>query len=183
MFVTEAGALLRQGDLCYSWPFPRWQLNEYKVAGKPSGALTDAVVHVLNNGDALPALLCSHDCDVENPRDRMGLLLAPVLPWPFPDVGDDHSLDLRNSVGPDGDGEFSFINFFPLAVPSSDPTGEAVEWRVADFSGLMAVAPPRKVIPLLKKGKHLEMTDETRDQFRTKLAAFFGREQQASKAS
>jgi hypothetical protein len=70
------------------------------------------------------------------------------------------------------DGSYAYINLFPVQLPVSQ---EDPVWRVVDFSSIMSVGPPPKLVPILRKAKHLEMTEEARLLFKRKLAAFFGR--------
>jgi hypothetical protein len=166
---TASTAELRQGDICFEWPFPKWQLNGYSVAADPSGGNpTVALIGLHEQGAKLPLVICSHDCDLENPRARLGFVVAAVFDWPFPDLGSDDSLALISSAVLGEDGSYDYINLFPLKF-SNDP----VDWRIVDFSGMTSIASPRKATPVLLKSKRLEMTDETRVHFGNKLAAFF----------
>jgi hypothetical protein len=173
---TPSTAELRQGDVCFEWPFPKWQLNGYSVAADPSGGNpTTALIGLHEQGVKLPLIICSHDCDLENYRARLGFIVAPVLQWPFPDLGSDDSLALISSAVIGDDGSYDYINLFPLKL---EP--DLADWRVVDFSGLTSVASPKKTTPVLLKAKRLEMTDETRVNFGNKLAAFFIRSADAS---
>ena len=167
--ATASTAELRQGDICFEWPFPKWQLNGYSVAADPSGGNPNvALIGLHEQGAKLPLIICSHDCDLENWRARLGFVVAPVFQWPFPDLGSDDSLALISSGVLGEDGSYDYINLFPLKF-SNDPA----DWRVADFSGLTSIASPRKATPVLLKSKRFEMTDETRVNFGNKLASFF----------
>jgi hypothetical protein len=118
-------------------------------------------------------MVLSHDCEIENPRTRIGLSLAPILPWPYGDnYGSDESLDLMRSGSLSADSTYDFIQFFPVQVEE----GAESSWKVVDFSGMMSASPARKVVPMLKARKKLEMLEETRRDLKLKLAAFFGRE-------
>jgi len=113
-------------------------------------------------------ILCSHDCDLENPRARIGFIVAPVLSWPgLVDIASDKGLALVNSYKPGEEG-YDYINLYPLRLPSEDP-----EWRVVDFSAMTSLSPPPKLVPILRKAKRFQMTDEAREYFGNKLAAFF----------
>lgn len=194
MFTDQpSSGELRQGDICFEWPFPFWNLNSYQVSKQvTTGSLNSAVVNLLASGDSLPVAICSHDCEVENPRGRTGLSLAPLLPWPYSDLGSDESLELIQSHVPGelqidnrtvadagvqarADSEspraYGFINLFPVNLGSTETNG----WRYIDFSAITAIGPPRKIKGQLLKGKRFEMEDETRDRFKAKLAAFFSR--------
>ena len=175
MFLKELSDDLRQGDVCYDWVFPRWLLTEYLVASDASGPPSRAVIHVLASGSNLPVMVLSHDCEIENPRNRIGLAVAPILPWPFgDDFGSDESLDLMRSKSLSPDSTYEYIQFFPVQVPEKEEAEPT--WQVVDFSGMMSASPARKVVPLLKARKRLEMLEETRGDLKLKLAAFFGRD-------
>jgi hypothetical protein len=172
---TASVSELRQGDICFEWPFPKWQLNGYSVAADPSGGNPNvALVGLYEQGARLPLVICSHDCDLENWRARLGFVVAPVFDWPFPDMGSDESLALIGSAVLGEDGSYDYINLFPLKF-----SGEPINWRVVDFSGLTSIASPRKATPVLLKAKRFEMTEETRLNFGNKLAAFFIRSVEA----
>lgn len=169
-FLPDPTGELRQGDICFDWPLPKWQLNGYTVASDPSGGNpTTALVSLHEQGSRLPIVLCSHDCDLENPRTRLGFVVAPVLPWPWPnEMGSDKSLALINSTVPGPDGSYEYIQLYPIKLPGGRP-----DWRIIDFSGMMSISSPRKSAPVLLKAKRYEMTDQTRRTFGDKLAAFF----------
>jgi hypothetical protein len=168
-FLAEPTTELRQGDICFEWPFPKWQFNGYLVASAPTGGSpTTALVGLYEQGRPLPIVICSHDCDLENPRSRSGFVVAPVFPWPFDEMGSDNSLALINSRIPGQDGAYSHINLYPIKLPDDQP-----DWRVIDFSAMTSVGSPNKAIPVLRKAKRFEMTDEVREAFSNKLAAFF----------
>jgi hypothetical protein len=165
----EPTAELQQGDICSARPFPQWKLHEYEISGSPGGPTTRALVHVYSQGANLPVVVCAHDCDVENPRNRRGILVAPVFDWP-PDLSEADSELLRESARL-SDGEvYDFINLFPIHLPSG-------AWHVADFSAMSSPGPANKVVAALKQTKELEMTDGSRKLFRLKLGAFVGREE------
>lgn len=172
MFIDVPTEELRQGDICFEWPFPIWNLNSFQVLTQVgSGKAQGAAVNLLKGGDPLPIAICSHDCEVENSRSRSGLLIAPVLPWPYPDITVDKSLDLVGSRVPDAGKVYSYINLFPVNLSYN----ERDDWRVIDFSAMTAMAPPSKIKLRLLEAKRFEMHDKTRMEFKEKLAAFFGR--------
>jgi hypothetical protein len=169
-FLPVPTSELRQGDVCYQWQFPKWQLNSYQVAFQPSAARPNsAIVSLHSKGEILPLIICSHDCDLENPRSRMGIIVAPVLSWPDSDQGSELSAKIQRSDVPGNDGAYAHINLFPIKIPRRD-------WRVVDFSALTSVSTPDKVVPALRLAKKYEMTDEAREKFSNKLAAFFIRQ-------
>jgi hypothetical protein len=90
------------------------------------------------------------------------------LRWPLSDMGSDASLALISSYMPRADRAYEYINLYPIKLPLDPP-----EWRIADFSALTSIASPQKSIPVLRKSKRFEMTDEARENFSSKLAAFF----------
>ena len=83
-------------------------------------------------------------------------------------MGSDRSLALINSSTPTADGPYEYVQSYPIRLP-----GEAPDWRMIDFSGMVSIASPTKALPILKKAKRFEMTDAARQNFGYKLAAFF----------
>jgi hypothetical protein len=171
VFLSETTSELRQGDICYSWPIPRWLLTDYHVLMTAEGKVAKVQVGVYERGADLPLVLCSHDCDLENPRERAGFLVAPLRPWPFGDMSSDSSLELVGASKIQN-GSYAYINLFPVYLPEAR---QDQGWHVVDFSSIMSVGPPPKLVPILRKAKHLEMTEEARLLFKRKLAAFLGR--------
>lgn len=170
-FIEQPSEELRQGDVLFDWPFPLWNMNAYQLAVEASsGANQRAIMNLIDKGSPSPVVICSHDCEIENSRTRMGLVVAPVTAWPLSALDSDESLDLMNSRVPNSNDAYEYINWFPLNVG-----GETADWRVADFSALSSVAPPHKIKKLLLGGKRFEMTDQARQEFKEKLAMFFGR--------
>jgi hypothetical protein len=123
----------------------------------------------------MPLLVLSHDCELENVRARLGILVAPVLHWPT-NVDDDALREsTRPSASADGESVYEFGQLWPLFIPRADPEGNpaVAEWMVADFSGMTSVAPPTKVTPIFRRKRRFEMTDESRRLLQDKLAAYF----------
>ena len=120
----------------------------------------------------VPVVVCSHDCDIENPKLRTGVILAPLLGYPqHPEP--ERQAQLRESRRPDSDSKYHYINLFPLEF---DDTSLGLGDRmVVEFSAMLSAGRSKEAIRVLKGKKVLEMTDETREDFRQKLAAFFGR--------
>ena len=170
MFLPEGSDELRQGDLLDDQPLPFWRYTDFELSGRPGEAPQSARVSVVAKGLSVPVVLCSHDCDLENHRNRYGWVVAPVLPWPFPDIADDASLDLISSARMSENNEYGYIHLFPIQIPGAD-----ADWRVVDFSALISVGPPSKIRRTFLGMKRFEMDDATREEFRLKLAASFGR--------
>jgi hypothetical protein len=172
LFLEKPSNDLRQGDICYDWPVPRWLLNSYQITAEPGTTRNlNAVLSLQAKGESLPLIICSHDCDLDNPRNRLGFLVAPLLHWPGwpnPEMASDASLRMISSAVSAADGSYEFINIFPIKIPSEPP-----DWRVVDYSSMMSISPPEKLVPVLKAHKRYEMTDEGRVSFANKLAAFF----------
>lgn len=169
MFLREPTKELRQGDVCADRIFPRWNLQDYEVGHNANGKPTRMFIHVLSNGDPLPTVVCSHDCDIENPRTRMGILIAPLLPWPS--LSDEDEERLEASRARTADETYDYINWFPLTIPTKDGSDK----RIVDFSAILSTGKASKVTKALLAEKLLEMTDEARAEFKSKLAAFLGR--------
>lgn len=169
-FLDQPTGDLRQGDICFSWPFPKWQMTSYQVTSSPAGpSQATALVSLHEQGTDIPLVICSHDCDLENPRGRLGFIVAPLFPWPSGiNITTEKGLTLVNSYKPGPDNSYDHINLYPIKLPGEDP-----EWRVVEFSAMTSISPPLKLVPILRKAKRFEMTDEAREYFGTKLAAFF----------
>lgn len=171
-FVDAPSDELRQGDICLEWPFPLWNLNTFQVAVEVSSESRQrAVINLYARGNKLPVVICSHDCEVENARTRAGLLVAPLLEWPFPSLETDDSLDLMNARVPNGNREYDYINWFPVNLQAATDNS----WHVVDFSAMTSVSPPHKIKSQLLSAKRFEFTEESRIEFKEKLAMFFGR--------
>jgi hypothetical protein len=169
LFLDEPSNELRQGDVCFEWPIPKWLLSGYMVASEPTAdRAATALVSVHAKGESLPVVVCSHDCDLENPRSRTGVVVAPLFHWPNFPMGSDVSLGIISSDLPGDDGAYEHINLYPFKLPLDPP-----DWRVIDFSAMTSIGSPQKSIPMLLKAKRYEMTDKARENFCNKLAAFF----------
>jgi hypothetical protein len=160
---------VRQGDICAPRVFPIWNLNEYEVSHNPAGVPTRSTVHVIEQGKPFPVVVCAHDCDIENPRSRRGILVAPLLPPPV--EGDElDGLVASRNIG--ADETWEWINLFPVHLPDGEG---GHDWRVVDFSAIIAVGSAKKAVAALRASKEHELNEETRERFRLKLAAFVGR--------
>jgi len=116
--------------------------------------------------------ICSHDCDVENPRSRTGIIVAPLCKVPAR-PGED--LYARILASGDTSTELNYINLFPFVHKQGDTTLEAV----IDFSAITSIAKAEKALPMLAKSRVLGCDDDTREAIGRKLAMFFGRPPQA----
>jgi len=118
-------------------------------------------------------VVCSYDCDIENPRSRSGILIAPVMPLSPRDV---RLQEILASGTPqedeDGNLSFSYLNLFPLSLPRLE--GDDTH-AMADLSAITSMAPAPLAIDRLLASKKFELTEDTRKAFRTKLAVFVGR--------
>ncbi|KZE90527.1 hypothetical protein AVP41_00046 [Microbacterium sp. TNHR37B] len=114
--------------------------------------------------------VCSHDCDVENPRTRTGLIVAPLVNVPAPPR--DPEMYAKIMASGDTTAGIDFVHLFPVRLPGDD--GQERD-AVVDFSAITTMARAAKAVGHLADGKRLEMTDATRTAFQRKLALFFGR--------
>jgi hypothetical protein len=82
VFVDAPAVELNQGDVCAVEAFPQWDLRstpsvnvggEVKYLQMP---VWRKPVQEPGNGRTLICVV-SYDCDIENPRSRTGLLVAP----------------------------------------------------------------------------------------------------------
>ena len=113
-------------------------------------------------------LVCSHDCDMANPRDRRGILLAPILPTPM-DPEHENFPKLEASFAPD-DETWSFINLFPLRL-----FGPQEQLFVADFSALTTAGPVAKAAAILCGKRISRLNAEATSALQRKLLVFIGR--------
>jgi hypothetical protein len=173
LFIDEPTNELRQGDICFEWPVPKWVLTGYQLISNPGADnFSNSVLALHAKGEPVPIVICSHDCDLENPRGRAGFLVAPLLHWPgWPsrvDMGSEQSLRIISSAKPSPGGAYDDINLFPVKLPTDPP-----DWRLVDYSTITSISPPEKLIPILRAAKRYEMSDEGRASFADKLAASF----------
>ncbi len=117
-------------------------------------------------------VICSHDCEIEQIRDRAGLLIAPLTPPPKWPPGDERWPILHSCTVPNEAGAYSFIHWFPVELDVGE--GEAT-LMVADFSRIVSAGAGSKAKAKLLPSKSAEMTDEARNRFKNKIAAFFSR--------
>lgn len=178
LFLDTPTAELRQGDIVSYSPVPRWMLNDLHLLAPHDGKPSRGLVSLFNKGAKLPVVVCSHDCDLENPRDRSGIVVAPILPWP--PLAENADQSLANSYrrfAPDTEEpsleSYNFIHLFPIFF-GEHGAGEN-ERSVVDFSALTSAGPANKAVTILLKSKTHEMTDDFRGFFKDKIAAYFGR--------
>lgn len=182
-WVESPGDALRQGDVCVIEGLPIWNVAGMTMRDARQ-ELTSFIIPPhktlqwsdLTGGSAV--VVCSHDCDVENPRTRTGLVVAPLVAVPASRNDPDTYAKIMTSG--DTSIEINFVHLFPLEIPVEQ--GEARD-AVADFSAITTVARANKAVEHLVSGKVLEMDDGTRESFRRKLALFFGRPYQEPRDS
>lgn len=172
MLAVDHATELRQGDVCTVPFFPRWVSNSPTVVGDGGISAVQmsgwSAVRAAEDGSAM-VVVCSHDCDVENPRARTGLLLAPVIKVPARPNTDEYQT-IMSSHTPVNEA-MEFINLFPLVLEDSSGAKDVV----VDFSAIISFGPPRDTSESLNSTKMFEMTDAERRLFKMKLAAFVGR--------
>ena len=170
------GENLRQGDICFIKGLPIWNLGATSTQADHRGLLTHFVIapHRAMQWDelsgAVAVAICSHDCDVENPRSRTGIIVAPLVKVPA-SLGTDEYQAIMSS-GEWTDGEVDYVNLFPLVVGGADGV---VQDAVVDFSAMVTIARAQQGIELLLPSRQLTMDEPTREAFRTKIALFFAR--------
>lgn len=124
MLTTDLGEQLRQGDVCSVPNFPRWTLDSTKVdTAKAALLVVEAWDRPLeSDGGGRLVVVCSYDCDIENPRGRAGMLLAPVMKMPAsPDSQREVDI-LASAVRRDG--QIGHANMFPLLIPAEPKTNQ-----------------------------------------------------------
>jgi len=117
------------------------------------------------------AVICSHDCDIENPRGRTALLLAPLVKVPAKPSGPEFP-EIMGSHSP-VDGQYSWFPLFPVVLPAFGHETDVSS--VVDFSSVMSLGKAERARDSLRETKLFEMTDDYRGLFKTKLAIFLGR--------
>lgn len=171
---------LRQGDICELDLFPHWNLDTAFTVSRGSGAThlqLPAMPKVLPSKlhpDRSLAVVCSYDCDLENPRERTGLLIAPV--FALSEKNERYDLIVRSAdlqVSEDGQKFFNYLQYFPLEV--GHVTCVNTVMGVVDFSAITSLGKATAAVQLLKDRKIHELADEQRIAFRAKLATFVGR--------
>lgn len=170
-FIETPGQELRQGDICGVTAFPTWNVEQTREVLGSDGTVKQLLLpthdRLATQNDQKLVVVCSHDCDIENPRQRFGLLLAPLVPIP----AGPNETEMRNAIMNSGvltNDAYEYINFFPLTINNGDQV-------VVDFSAITHFARARQTVDALLANKIAELTDEARADFRLKLGAFFGR--------
>lgn len=175
MLEASPSGELRQGDVTSVPFFPQWDFTKsFQIVGEDGirALQMSAWSSVQKSEDGRDlVVICSHDCDVANPRQRTGILLAPIVKVSA-SPGDARFDQIMNSQSPSPEGLFTQIQVFPLVLPAGDI---AVQAYAIDFSAMISVGCKDGAIPELLAHKLHEMNDATRKAFKTKLAAFVGR--------
>ncbi|MGW0183712.1 hypothetical protein [Nocardia sp. NPDC003345] len=175
MFEPVAGDSLRQGDICMVSSFPKWSVGD--LAGVLPGTTKKGIL--VADWDRLVEVqqqklvcVCSYDCDLENPRSRSGILLAPVIRLPASPGSPQHE-SISSSWRANDDGAFDHLNIFPLKFDSAGD--EYPDHAVVDFSAASTLGTAEKAVQSLEKTKLFEMTDVFRTWFQKKIAIFYAR--------
>ncbi|MBV8178792.1 MAG: hypothetical protein JO045_08260 [Mycobacterium sp.] len=171
MLTTELGEQLRQGDVCSVPNFPRWTLNSTRVeAVKPPLLVVEAWDRPLKSDDgSCLVVVCSYDCDIENPRGRAGLLLAPVMKLPASPGSQEEADILASDLVRDG--KIGYANMFPLLLPTEPEN----QMAVADFSAMATLASAKEANSALTATRIFTMDSNMRLAFKVKLSLFLHR--------
>ncbi|UYL86884.1 hypothetical protein SEA_RAVENCO17_31 [Gordonia phage RavenCo17] len=167
MLLTDLPEGLRQGDICSVSAFPRWTAASSSVlVGTSVGLMVEAWDKPIRwTDDRFLVAICSYDCDVENPRARSGILLAPVMPMPAKAGSDREEEILSSNVAEDG--KISYVNLFPLCLPRTDGTSTPA---VVDFSAVASMSSAKDAVTELKEHRHFSLASQTREEFQIKAA-------------
>ena len=178
----QPGRTLRQGDVSSVALVPIWHLSEcdYQAKGEttPHSVVIRGWSKPLMHLGRRVVLICSHDCDLEYPRSRTAIAVAPVIPVPASVETERYKgimASARSRKDEVGDFIFDWINYFPIELPG---LGD----HVADLSALISITPAEDAVALLREHKLWEMTDGTQQLLGRKLSAFFVRDQPARDA-
>lgn len=171
MLTTELGAELRQGDVCSVPGFPRWTTSSIKIdTVNPAQLMVEAWDRPLKSGDGgCFVAVCSYDCDFVNPRERAGVLLAPVMPLPASPGSQREADILASDVVRDG--KIGYVNLFPLLLQGEFERPEAV----VDFSSMATLFPTIDALAALTATRFFTMTSDMRIAFKEKLSLFLRR--------
>lgn len=166
---------LRQGDVCFVKGLPLWNLGASQTQSDPQGVLTHFVIppHKALQWDeltgAVAVAICSHDCDVENPRSRTGIIVAPIIKVPASLDSEKHAQIMASGDTSQG---IDYVNLFPVVLTSGEDQEQPA---VIDLSAMVTIAKADAGVGLLANSRKFVMDDVTRDAFRTKIALFFAR--------
>jgi len=171
----EDGESLRQGDICLIKGLPLWNLGSSNTMADPQGVLTHFVIppHKALQWDeltgAVAVAVCSHDCDIENPRSRTGIIVAPVVKVPASVGTDAHAQIMASGDLSDG---LDYVHLFPVYLQDNEGNDQPA---VIDFSAMVTIAKADVASGMLAGGKRFVMDEPHREAFRTKIALFFAR--------
>lgn len=171
MLTTELGEQLRQGDVCSVRSFPRWTVDSSKISTGNAALLAVEAWDkplISDDGERL-VIVCSYCCDIENPRGRAGILLAPLMKVPASPGSEQEAGIMASDIRRDG--QIGFLNLFPLSLPAEPDSQPAV----ADFSAMATLAPVKDAIAVLTATRRFTMTPAMRLAFKEKLALFLYR--------
>lgn len=166
---------LRQGDICFIKGIPLWNLGASSTQSDPQGVLSHFVIppHKALQWDELSGdvavAICSHDCDVENPRSRTGIIVAPLIKVPA-SLGSDAYAQIMASG--DLSEQIDYVNLFPVSV---DDEVHGSRDAVVDLSAMVTLTRAQQGVDLLLPKRKWVMEDPSREAFRTKIALFFSR--------
>jgi hypothetical protein len=171
MLTTELGEQLRQGDVCSVPSFPRWTPESTKVDNtRPALLVVEAWDKPMKSDDGGHlVVVCSYDCDFVNPRDRAGVLLAPVMKMPASPGSTREAEILASDIVRDG--KIGYANLFPLLLPAESEN----QLAVVDFSSMATLASVEAALAALTARRFFTMTSTTRLAFKEKLALFLHR--------
>lgn len=173
---------LRQGDVCMIDVFPSWdnaQAPRIMTGNKISGVQLSAwpkISRAASDNASVLVSVCSYDCDLENPRSRWGVALAPLIPLARQHKDYENLISSGTPLLEGEDISFNYLNTFPYPENSSfiDARNEKTA-AMADFSAISHMGKAKEVIELLKSRVVYRLDDETRVNFQTKIAMFMAR--------
>lgn len=171
MLPDDPEADLRQGDICALEHLPVWDvLRSAPLGGPLEGHVQMPTWKSIARDSANRCLVvvCSQCCDLENPRGRAGVLIAPLMKVPAKS-GDDRHAEIVASIRPDTEGAYHYVNLAPLQLEDGTEL-------VAELSALTTMAPALEAVRKLKDGRIGRLTDDYRREFRIKLAFMLGRD-------
>lgn len=174
MTWTAAAGPLRQGDICVVPAFPIWDIDRAQRQVGPQDVTEGWVLprHKALEWDQLSGsvavAVCSHDCDLENPRERTGVIVAPLVRVPANPKDDRYAKIMASGIT---DTQIDYVSLFPVSYQDSERSIEAV----IDFSAMTSYAKADKAVPKLLSTRVIGCDEGTRESIRRKLALFLGR--------
>lgn len=175
MFIDPPQPALRQGDLAIVEAMPTWHVGNTGITRSGNQQIVAMQLPLAKtvplDSDGRLVMVCSHSCDIENPRNRSGLLVAPIIKVPAGEQKEkDRWTRIVSSHSPNDDNAFEYTHLFPVELPAA----LGGSWAVVDFSSIISMGKAADAAEVLTANKAAELSDEYREKLQLKLAVFVG---------